>query len=179
MILFEYHFILNAFQAAYYHYHENENRDMLMIAYGHLLVGYIRTYQKTPIHSDIVEIIRSNIVQNFSDSNYELDKFLRSLPFSYDYLRKLFKKELGVTPHQYLTDKRLQAAADYLCVLEGADGSITEISRQCGFREPLYFSRMFKKKYGVAPSYYAAFKRQEKAAYARDPESVKIRAPGE
>ena len=55
----------------------------------------------------------------------------------------------------------------------GAD-SISDISRQCGFREPLYFSRMFKKKYGVSPSRYAEFKRLEKASYARDPESVKI-----
>ena len=106
------HFILNAFQAAYFHYNEGENRDILMTAYGHLLVGYIRTYQKSPVHSDIVETIRSNIVQNFSDSNYELDKFLRSLPFSYDYLRKLFKKEIGITPHQYLCDKRLMTAAE-------------------------------------------------------------------
>ena len=32
--------------------------------------------------------------------------------------------------------------------------SVTDVARMCGFREPLYFSRMFKKKYGVAPSFY-------------------------
>ena len=166
------HYILNAFKAAYYHYNENENRDILMIAYGHLLVGYIRTYQKSPVHSDIVEIIRANIVQNFSDSNYELDKFLRSLPFSYDYLRKLFKKEMGITPHQYLCDRRLATAAEWLSTAYNDSSNIADVARVCGFNEPLYFSRMFKKKYGLSPSFYRSEKQQ--TVKRLTPESVRI-----
>ena len=166
------HFILNAFQAAYFHYNEGENRDILMTAYGHLLVGYIQTYQKSPIHSEIVETIRSNIVQNFSDSNYELDKFLRSLPFSYDYLRKLFKKEIGITPHQYLCDKRLMTAAEWLSSTYNDSSNIADVARMCGFTEPLYFSRMFKKKYGISPSFYRIEKTQSKRRL--DPNMIRI-----
>ena len=36
------------------------------------------------------------------------------------------------------------------------DGNITQVAHLCGFRESLYFSRMFKKKYGVSPSFYYA-----------------------
>ncbi len=171
------HFLLNAFSAVFFHYSELDRRNAaLLSAYGDLIASYIQYYEQTTPRSTPVEDIERAIIHNYPDCDFELDSYLQGFPFNYDYLRKLFKKELGITPHQYLIDKRLQAAADYLCVLEGADGSVTEISRQCGFREPLYFSRMFKKKYGVAPSYYAAFKRQEKAAYKRDPESVKIYA---
>lgn len=166
------HFILNAFQAAYYHYNEVSKRDNLLIAYGHLLVAYVRDYQATPVRSDIVEDIRSNIIQNFSDSNYELDKYLRSLPFSYDYLRKLFKKEMGITPHQYLCDKRLATAAEWLSSSYNDSGNIADVSRLCGFSEPLYFSRMFKKKYGVAPSFYRTEKQQ--TLKRLDPDSVMI-----
>ena len=154
------HFILNAFSAAYYHFNEDARSDNLMIAYGHLLVNYIYAYRKAPIRSDIVEEIRSNIVQNFSDSSFELDKYLRSLPFSYDYLRKLFKKEMGVTPHQFLCDKRLETAAEFLTSIYNDNDNIAEVARQCGFNEPLYFSRMFKKKYGIAPSFYRIEKQQ-------------------
>ncbi len=168
-------FLYNAFSAVFFHYSELDHRNAaLLSAYGNLIVNYLQYYERTTPRSSPVEEIEKTIIHNFPDCDFELDNYLQSFPFNYDYLRKLFKKELGITPHQYLTDKRLQAAADYLCILEGADGSVAEISRQCGFREPLYFSRMFKKKYGVAPSYYAAYKRQEQAAYARDPESVKI-----
>ena len=149
-----------------------ENRDILMTAYGHLLVGYIRTYQKSPVHSDIVETIRSNIVQNFSDSNYELDKFLRSLPFSYDYLRKLFKKEIGITPHQYLCDKRLMMAAEWLSSAYNDSSNIADVARMCGFTEPLYFSRMFKKKYGISPSFYRIEKTHSKKRL--DPDMIRI-----
>ena len=52
------------------------------------------------------------------------------------------------------------------------DSNITEISRLCGFKEPLYFSRMFKKKYGVAPSFY--FEESRKHASPVRPEDVKV-----
>lgn len=170
-------FLLNAFSAVFFHYSGLDHRSApLLSAYGNLIASYLQYYEQATPRSSPVEEIESAIIHNFPDADFELDSYLRTFPFNYDYLRKLFKKELGITPYQYLIDKRLQAAADYLCVLEGEEGSISDISRQCGFREPLYFSRMFKKKYGVAPSYYAEFRREEKEGFARDPESVKIPA---
>ena len=148
-------FIYNAFSAAFFHYYGNpERRTALLSAYGDLISCYLTAYQQVQPLSKIVEEIESSIIRNYPDSNFELDEYLRSLPFSYDYLRKLFKKELGVTPHKYLRDKRLSTAADMLCSAYSDGSNIAEIAHQCGFREPLYFSRMFKKKYGVAPSFY-------------------------
>ena len=169
------HHIRAAFQSAYYHFSEEQNRDYLLTAYGHLLAAYIRAYQKTPVHSVIVEEIRSNIVQNFSDCGYELDQFLRSLPFSYDYLRKLFKKEMGVTPHQYLCDKRLNTAAEWLSASYNEGNNIADVARLCGFNEPLYFSRMFKKKFGIAPSFYRSDRQQ--SITRLDPDEVHIPEP--
>ncbi|MBR6090045.1 MAG: helix-turn-helix transcriptional regulator [Anaerolineaceae bacterium] len=166
------HFILNAFSAAYYHFNEDADSDKLLTAYGYLIVHYILSYQESPIYSEIVDEIRGNIVQNFSDSSYELDKFLRSLPFSYDYLRKLFKKETGVTPHQFLCDKRLNTAAEYLASIYNDGSNIADIARQCGFDEPLYFSRMFKKKFGTAPSFYRTDK--QKNVKRLEPEEVRV-----
>ena len=164
--------ILNIFNAVYYHYNENKENDMLLIAYGYLLVSYIRAYQNAPARSDIVEEIFSFFLQNFSDCSYELDKFLLSLPFSYDYLRKLFKKEMGITPHQFLSDKRLDTAAEYLSSIYHDPGNIADVARQCGFNEPLYFSRMFKKKFGTAPTFYRSERQQ--TVQRLDPDEVKI-----
>ncbi len=148
-------FIYNAFSAAFFHFYGDPDRKpMLLSAYGDLIACYLSAYRKVNRLSPIVEEIESNIIQNYPDCNYMLDEYLLSLHFSYDYLRKLFKKELGVTPHKYLQDKRLKTAADMLRSNYSDSGSIAEIAQTCGFREPLYFSRMFKKKYGVAPSYY-------------------------
>ncbi len=169
------HNIYNAFNAVYYHYNEENSNDKLLIAYGHLLAGYIHAYQQAPVRSDIVEEIRSNIVQNFSDCHYELEEFLRTLPFSYDYLRKLFKKEMGITPHQYLCNKRLDTAADWLGSVYNDSGNIADVARLCGFNEPLYFSRMFKKRFGVAPSF---FRNNNQLAVERlDPAEARIIYP--
>ena len=77
-----------------------------------------------------------------------------------------------MTPHKYLTDRRLQTAANMLRS-EYNDGNVTEVAHQCGFREPLYFSRMFKKKYGISPSYYYTAQHRERSL-PTDSNSMKI-----
>ena len=165
------HFVLDAFKASLHHFHEAVRQENLLSAYGNLLVTYAGTYRESPFHSETVTEIVSSIIANYPDSNYELDKYLMSLPFSYDYLRKLFKNEVGITPHQYLMNLRLQNAAEWLMSVENKN-NISEIARLCGFREPLYFSRMFKKKYGVSPTRYALENQEGPAAETE--ESIKI-----
>ncbi|MBQ4426329.1 MAG: helix-turn-helix transcriptional regulator [Oscillospiraceae bacterium] len=150
-------FILAIFEASFFHFYTNRPEKTAFLSnYGNLLSTYLTAYQTSQPHSHVVDEIENNIIRNYADPNFELDIYLRSFPFSYDYLRKLFKKEIGVTPHKYLNDKRLQIAAESLSSSCNDGYNIAEIARQCGFREPLYFSRMFKKKYGVAPRNYIA-----------------------
>ena len=170
------HFLLDAFSAALFHYHSNQQGSAaLLSAYGNLISCYVAAYQTVRKRNHVVEEIERHIIAHYADSAFELDTYLRSLPFSYDYLRKLFQKEVGLTPHQYLCDKRLQIASEMLANPNVNSGSMADVSQMCGFREPLYFSRMFKKKFGVAPSFYAQ-SRREKAGM--DADSVKVMAPG-
>ena len=90
-------------------------------------------------------------------------------------LRKLFQKELGVTPHRYLTDKRLKMAAELLISDANAGArTIADIAPLCGFHDPLYFSKMFKKKYGTAPRYYLE-SRLSSTVPEQDSERMKVR----
>ena len=155
------HFLLDAFRAALFHYQSSRSEKAIFLsAYGNLICCYLAAYHQKYRRSPVVEDIERDILEHFDDPGYELDEYLRSLPFNYDYLRKLFQKEMGVTPHQYLNSTRLQMAAEALMNAEisGAAISMADIARQCGFREPLYFSRMFKKRYGLSPSFYAKAK---------------------
>lgn len=152
-------FILNAFSASFFHFNrETRQRAALLSAYGDIISCYIVSNREETLHSEVVEDIESEIIRSYNDCNFELDKYLHSLPFSYDYLRKLFRKEIGITPHQYLRDKRLQTAAETLS-LDCGKSNIHEVARMCGFREALYFSRMFRKKYGVSPRAYQTMRR--------------------
>ena len=165
-------FLLNAFAAAFYYYSGSpEDRSILLPLYGQLIAASLATRDQKPLHSEIVQSLENDILANYPDCGYDLNIFLNSLPFSAGYIKKVFKKETGLTPHQYLTDKRLENAASNLA-MSGGKGNISEIAYQCGFSEPLYFSRLFKRKYGVSPRSYAA--RHTALTEASRPDGLKV-----
>ena len=168
------HFILDAFTAAFYYFGSSPGKQTLVLsAYANLIVNLITDSLSAPVRNPIVDEIAKNIILSYPDENFELDQYLRTLPFNYDYLRKLFKSEAGITPHQFLMDTRLQAAAERLGFADGRQTNISEIAHLCGFREPLYFSKVFRKKYGMSPSQYQRSSQQDDNV--PDSESIKIR----
>lgn len=148
--------ILSAFNDAFYYFNtEINNNQLIVAAFGNLIVNYVIAFQSAKPLRNVTGAIKSNIMQNFTNCDYELDKYLRSIPFSYDYLRKLFKSEMGMTPHNYLVNLRMQMAEKLLCSAEGNEQNVSQIAYVCGFAEPLYFSRVFKKNFGCSPKHYA------------------------
>lgn len=67
-----------------------------------------------------------------------------------NYIR-LFKKESGMAPLEYLIKLRLDKAKK---LLRTGSKTITEISLQCGFSSPSHFSSSFAKHMGITPSEY-------------------------
>ncbi len=170
------HFILDAFTAAFYHFGADpgSQQTMLLSLYAYLVISLIQAELSAPVRNPTVEEIASTIIRSYPDESFELDEYLRTLPFNYDYLRKLFKQDVGVTPHQYLSDIRLRAAAERLSFTDGRGANISDVAHLCGFREPLYFSKIFRKKYGMSPSEYQK-RAAERTGSFPDAESVKIR----
>lgn len=153
--------VLSAFEDLFFYFNSAiDKRRLLVSAFCNLIVNYVMAFQNNNPLSQVVEEIKSNIVKNFPDSNYQLNEYLHSLPFSYDYLRKLFKSEIGITPHAYLTNMRLQTAEKLLSSLDH-EYNVTKVASMVGFDEPLYFSRVFKKQYGCSPLNYANRKHQK------------------
>jgi AraC family transcriptional regulator of arabinose operon len=67
------------------------------------------------------------------------------------YLTSIFKKELNVSPQEYLINYRLGKAAK---LLETSQLPIKDIAIETGYSNPLNFSKMFKNAYGVSPKIY-------------------------
>lgn len=80
-----------------------------------------------------------------------LSELAASANVSKEYLSRLFQRHFGVGPVAGLELVRL-ARADTL--LSRSNLTITQIARDCGFTDPLHFSRRFKHVYGVSPRAY-------------------------
>ncbi|MBR2281641.1 MAG: substrate-binding domain-containing protein [Spirochaetales bacterium] len=68
---------------------------------------------------------------------------------SEDYLTNIFKKELGMSPWDYLIALRMDYGSN---LLKNTGIPISEVSRRSGFHDSSYFSRVFKKIKGISPT---------------------------
>lgn len=142
-------------EARYYFLADIRKRELVLAALGELIASYMIVYRSNNEFSKPVEQIRSMIIANYAECDFALDEAIRAMPFHYDYLRKLFKKEMGLTPLEYMTQLRMKKAEMMLTAMWSSDYSITEIGQLCGFEDSLYFSRVFKKHFGCSPSVFA------------------------
>ncbi len=100
--------------------------------------------------SDIIKTAKRYIDEHF-DKDISLDDVSRIVNISPYYFSKVFKEESGLNFIEYLTNIRIDKAKN---LLENSDRSIKEICISCGYTDPNYFSRSFKKNVGVTPTEY-------------------------
>ena len=65
-------------------------------------------------------------------------------------LYRLFVSQTGLSPQTYLVTFRLKAALGRII----AGASVKTVAFDCGFSEPNYFTRLFRKRYGITPTEY-------------------------
>ncbi len=98
--------------------------------------------------TDTIENAKKYISENFS-SDISLDDVSRIVNISPYYFSKLFKEATGENFIEYLTNIRIEKAKDLLL---NSDMSMKEICAMCGYQDPNYFSRTFKKNVGFTPT---------------------------
>lgn len=94
----------------------------------------------------VIEKMRTDCALPFS-----LDNLAKTCNLSRSRFEHLFKEVTGLSPYAYLTKIRL-GKARYL--LSNTSLNVSEISNMTGFSDPLYFSRLFAKKFSVPPTVY-------------------------
>lgn len=101
-----------------------------------------------------VEQIMNNIIHHFQDPGFSLEKCLACHGYCTDHMRRVFREQIGKTPQEYLNDIRIKTAKKLLASRHVSNYSITEICTMVGFGDISYFSRIFKRATGIAPSEY-------------------------
>ncbi|WP_185932748.1 helix-turn-helix domain-containing protein [Streptomyces sp. WAC 01325] len=80
-----------------------------------------------------------------------LDDLARQASMSRFHFLRVFRESTGKTPHQFLTELRINAARQ---ALERGDDTIALVGRRCGFTNPSHFSAAFRRFCGCSPAQY-------------------------
>ena len=80
-----------------------------------------------------------------------LDEIAGAVGLNASYLCRVFKKETGENPFAYVNRLRMERAA---ALISGGEVYVKQVAASVGIDDPFYFTRMFKKHFGVAPSEY-------------------------
>lgn len=106
------------------------------------------TDEKQSFKHAIIETLM-RYMETFYLENITLKTLVDQVHLNPSYLIRLFREVHDMTPFQYLNTLRMNAAVSYL---RESKLTIQEISALSGYGSIHYFSRLFKKKYGISPS---------------------------
>lgn len=91
------------------------------------------------------------IEDNLENSELSIDDVAVCLKMTHDQLYRKVKALTGISVNQYIRSFRLRKAAKLMCE---TGCSVTEVLYTTGFSSPSYFTKCFKKEFGVLPSEY-------------------------
>lgn len=104
-------------------------------------------------YSDIIEIAKDQIRKTYMSDEISLNTIAAEVGMSPSYFSSIFSKEMGKTFVEYLTEIRMDRAKELLmCSLM----KTSEIGYEVGYKDPHYFSYIFKKTQNCTPKEFRA-----------------------
>ena len=131
----------------------NEYLQLLGKAFILLVLELCGIDEVDQMRSDAVNHIIAKINKNFSDPEFKVKSALLESPYAEDYMREIFKEKTGLTPNAMLAQTRLQHAENII-LYSITERPISSIAHDSGFDDLAYFSKIFKKKFGMSPVEY-------------------------
>ena len=108
----------------------------------------------SPREKQLLEPVLAYLQAHLTEPELDVGSLADIAGVSQVYLRRVFKKQQGVSPAGFVIRQRLQLAQQLL--LSGEQLSVAQVAAMTGFRDPLYFSRVFKRQLGLSPTEYLA-----------------------
>ncbi|MGB5632624.1 MAG: AraC family transcriptional regulator [Waterburya sp.] len=90
-------------------------------------------------------------IDAYLDRNIKLADLAQLLDMSPFHFSRLFKQSIGMTPHQYLSQQRVERAKQ---LLKKTDRLIIDIALDCGFSSHSHLSKQFRQITGITPKAY-------------------------
>ena len=104
-------------------------------------------------YSDIIEIAKDQIRKTYMSDEISLNTIAAEVGMSPSYFSSIFSKEMGKTFVEYLTEIRMDRAKELLMC---SSMKTSEIDYEVGYKDPHYFSYIFKKTQNCTPKEFRA-----------------------
>ena len=109
----------------------------------------VMTLAHSQIDINLVSKIKEVIENNLSEPNLSPSFISEKMAMSSSKLYRKIKQLTDLSPNEFIRTIRLKKSAE---LLKTKNYNVSEVSDMVGFNDPLYFSRVFKKQFGYAPS---------------------------
>jgi len=106
----------------------------------------------SPEEAEFVEALNDAVDAHIDNSNFGVDWLADEMDLSARHLRRRIKDTTGLSASGFIRTRRLQHAAALL--QQGAD-TVSGVADAVGYRDPSYFSRLFRETFGCSPTEYA------------------------
>ena len=126
------------------------SESLLLYTFSAISAKYYAN-KPAPSKQGIAELTKEYIEKHFTDPQLSLQKLSTELSYNPKYLSSVFKNTFHTGISDYITMKRLEYA--FTLINQGVT-IVKTLSTLCGFRDPLYFSKVFKTNTGVSPRDY-------------------------
>lgn len=104
-------------------------------------------------YSDIIEIAKDQIRKTYMSDEISLNTIAAEVGMSPSYFSSIFSKEMGKTFVEYLTEIQMDRAKELLMC---SSMKTSEIGYEVGYKDPHYFSYIFKKTQNCTPKEFRA-----------------------
>lgn len=111
----------------------------------------LRESKTSSRYGEMVEEVLNYIANNYSDEDISLNQLASHVNVSPNHLSMIFSQETGNTFIKYLTDYRMNKAKE---LLKCTNKRGSEIALEVGYKDPHYFSYIFKKTQGMTPTQF-------------------------
>ena len=123
--------------------HQNTSYNELQYLFLKLLLSLRKKSEKNPMAEQLSKYVEENIKKIVS-----LEDICEAFHYSKNYIIRIFNKEFGVSPIQYVNEVKLRRA---MYLLETTSKPIGEIAIECGYADYAYFYKRFIQKVGISP----------------------------
>lgn len=126
------------------------------VSYGSFIediVSILMTFRSDAKNPDryqkLADSVEEYLINNYN-KNITNNLLAREFGFVPSYISRIFKRQKGVSPNEYLTHYRIELAKKL--ILENPDMRVKDVADVVGFKESYYFSKTFKRETGMWPT---------------------------